>query len=240
MQEANGRMLGQTAAVVSGPLSDSLAYRLSADVSGGSHFIDYVDNNSNAGVNFSSDPGKVERSDIKAKLLWTPKDNPDLLSRLDLQYQSQKGPYLNQVNVGDSGAYVASMDKVNHRIGNTSMNTVITNTSYQLDADRSVDVLVSASQLDAGFTHNQAGATTANYFDMKSKQDSLGLEARLNLTSPSSGVKSMVGASLFKDDLTVYGKRYSGVLVYSGGAKTDATSIFGELDYPLPYCANRD
>lgn len=235
LQEANGQFLGQTAAVISGPLSESLAYRLSADLSRGSHFIDYVDNNTKAGVDFSSDPNKVERNDVKAKLLWAPKDNQDLVSRLDLQHQSQKGPYLNQVNLGDSQDYIASMDKVNHRIGDTSMNTLISNTSVQLDAHRSLDVLVSLSRLDAGFTHNQTqdATNTGNYFKLKSEQDGLGLEARLNLSSPTSALKSMVGASFFKDDLSVLGRRYAGSLVYAGDAKTGAASVFGEVDYPV-------
>lgn len=235
LQEANGNLLYQTAGVVSGPLSDSLAYRLSADLTRGEYFIDYVDNNTNPGLDYSSDPGEVERNDIKAKLLWAPKDNPDLVSRLDLQHQSQKGPYLNQVNVGDDGDYIASMDQVNHRIGDTNMDAIISNTSYQFDANRSVDVLLSASQLDAGFTHNQtvAATSTANYFNSNSTQDGLGLEARLNLTSPASGLKSMVGVSHFKDDLTVLAKRYSGAIVYSGDTHTSATSLFGEVDYSL-------
>jgi outer membrane receptor protein involved in Fe transport len=234
LQQANGKLLKQAAGVVSGPLSDGLAYRLSADVTRGDHFIDYADNNAN--VDYSSDPGKVERNDIKAKLLWAPKGNPDLVSRLDLQHQSQKGPYLNQVNVGDDGDYIASTDKVNHRIGDTSMNAVVSNTSYQLDAHRSVDVLLSASRLDAGFTHNQtapAAINTANYFNSNSRQDGLGLEARLNLASPASGVKSMVGVSHFKDDLTVLAKTYAGAIRYSGDTHTAATSLFGEVDYPL-------
>ncbi len=236
LQQANGKMLKQAAGVVSGPLSESLAYRLSADVTRGDHFIDYVDNNPNAGVNYSSDPDKVVRSDIKAKLLWAPSSNPDLISRLDLQHQSQKGPYLNQVNVGDDGDYIASTDKVNHRIGDTSMDAIISNTSYQLDANRSLDVLLSASRMDAGYTHNQtapAATNTANYFNANSKQDGLGVEARLNLASPTSGVKSVVGVSHFKDDLTVLAKAYSGAIRYSGDTKTAATSIFGEVDYPL-------
>lgn len=235
LQEANGKLLNQAAGVVSGPLSDSLAYRLSADLTRGHHFIDYVDNNANAGVDYSADPGNVVRNDIKAKLLWAPKSNPDLISRLDLQRQSQKGPYLNQVNVGDDGDYRASMDKVNHRIGDTTMNTVISNTSYQLDANRSVDVLLSASQLKAGFTHHQtAGATnTATYFNSNSKQDGRGLEARMNLASPTSGAKSMVGFSHFTDDLTVLARNYNGAIRYSGDTETSATSLFGEVDYPL-------
>lgn len=236
LQQANGKLLNQVAGVVSGPLSDSLAYRLSADVTRGDHFIDYVDNNANAGVDYSSDPDEVARNDIKAKLLWAPRNNPDLISRLDLQHQSQKGPYLNQVNVGDDGDYMASTDKVNHRIGDTSMNAIISNTSYQLDAYRSVDVLLSGSRLDAGFTHNQtapAATSTANYFDSNSRQDGLGLEARLNLASPASGVKSMVGVSHFKDDLTVLARTYAGAIRYSGDTHTAATSLFGEIDYPL-------
>ncbi|MFO6421506.1 TonB-dependent receptor [Hylemonella sp. W303a] len=233
-QEANDNRLNQAAFALSGPVSDSLAYRLSADVTRGQHFIDYVDTNAN--VDYSSDPGKVERNDFKAKLLWAPADNPDLGSRLDLQHQSQKGPYLNQVNVGDSGDYMASTDKVNHRIGDSTMNTVISNTTYQLDAHRSINVLLSGSKLEAGFTHNQtapAVTNTNNYFDSKSTQDGLGAEARLNLGSATSGTRSMVGVSYFKDDLTVLAKSYAGAIRYSGDTATDATSIFGEIDYPV-------
>lgn len=235
LQEANGKLLGQAAGVISGPISDSLAYRISADITRGDHFINYVDNNANAGVDYSSDPGEVVRNDIKAKLLWAPKNNPDLISRLDLQHQSQKGPYLNQVNVGDDGDYRASMDKTNHRIGNTTMDSVVSNTSYQFDAHRSMDVLLSASKLDAGFVHNDTvGRTnTANYFNSNSTQDTLGFESRFNLTSPTSGLKTMVGVSHFKDDLSVLSKAYSGAIRYSGDTHTAATSLFGEVDYPL-------
>lgn len=235
MQEANGKLLNQAAAVLSGPLSDDLAYRLSVDVARGESFINYVDNNTNPGVDFSSDPSKVARNDFKAKLLWAPRGNPDLVSRLDLQHQSQTGPYLNQVNVGDSGDYTASTDKVNHRIGDTTMNTLISNTSYQIDERRSVDVLLSASKLDAGFTHNQTvGATnTSNYFNSKSTQDGVGIEARLNFSSPTSAVKSLLGVSYFRDDLTVLAKTYANAIRYSGDTNTDAVSIFGEVDYPL-------
>lgn len=234
LQEANGKLLNQAAAVVSGPLSDSLAYRLSADVTRGDHFINYVDNNANAGVDYTSDPGKVARNDIKAKLLWAPK-GADLVSRLDLQHQSQKGPYLNQVNVGDAGDYTASTDKVNHRIGDTTMNTVISNTSFQIDPHSSVDVLLSASKLDAGFTHHQTtGVTNTNtYFNSNTAQDSLGAEARLNLSSPASALKSMLGASYFKDDQTVLARQYNGTIRYSGYTKTDAAAVFGEVDVPL-------
>lgn len=236
LQAANGKLLGQTAAVMSGPLSDSLAYRLSADVTRGSHFIDYSDRSASPGVDFSSDPDKVQRNDIKAKLLWAPKHNPDLVSRLDVQHQSQKGPYLNQVNLGDAGDYLASTDKVNHRIGDTNMTTVISNTTYQLDANRSIDVLVSATALDAGFVHNQTAPTaanTSNYFRTRSKQDGVGVEARMNWTSPQTAAKSMVGISYFKDDLTVLAKTYGNAIRYSGDTKTDATSLFGEVDYPV-------
>lgn len=235
LQEANGNLVNQIAGVVSGPLTDSLAYRLSADLARGDHFINYVDNNTRAGVDYSSDPGKVERNDIKAKLLWAPKDNPELVSRLDLQHQSQKGPYLNQVNVGDDGDYRASMDKVNHRIGNTTMNAVISNTTYQFDANRSVDVLLSASKLDANFTHNQTAAATnsSNYFKSSSQQDGKGFETRLNLSSPTSGLKSMVGVSYFQDDLTVDARTYTRVIRYAGDTQTTASSLFGELEYPL-------
>ena len=186
-------------------------------------------------MDFSSDPDKVERNDVKAKLLWAPKHNPNLVSRLDVQHQSQKGPYLNQVNLGDSGDYTASTDKLNHRIGNTSLSSVASNTTYQLDANRSVDVLLSASSMDAGFAHNWtvAQTTTARYFNSRSKQDGLGAEVRVNLGFPESGVKSMVGVSHFQDDMAVLAKFYSGGIVYSGDTKTTAHSVFGELDYPL-------
>ncbi|KAB2927174.1 MAG: TonB-dependent receptor [Dechloromonas sp.] len=239
LQQANGQLLGQAAGVVSGPLSDSLAYRLSADVTRGDHWIDYVDNNTRTGMDYSSDPNKVVRNDIKAKLLWAPKSNPELISRLDLQHKSQKGPYLNQVNVGDDDDYRASMDKVNHRIGDTTMNAVIWNTTYQFDANRSVDVLLSASELDARFTHNDTNGSgvprtnTNTYFNANSKQDSLGFETRLNLNSATSGLKSMVGISHFEDDLTVLARTYIGAIRYSGDTKTVATALFGEVDYPL-------
>lgn len=234
--EANGRLQGQTAAVVSGPVSDSLAYRLSADVTRGAHFINYVDRSSSPGVDFSSDPDRVLRNDIKAKLLWAPKHNPDLLSRLDVQHQSQKGPYLNQVNLGDAGDYLASSDKVNHRIGDTTMSTIVSNTTYQMGAHQSVDVLASVSRVDAGFVHNQTAPTAANtgsYFNSRSRQDGMGLEARMNWRSPHTAMKSMVGVSYFKDDLTVLAKTYGNAIRYSGDTKTDATSVFGEVDYPL-------
>lgn len=238
VQEANGKLLNQAAGVVSGPLSENLAYRLSADVTRGDHFINYVDTNANAGVNYSSDPGKVERNDVKAKLLWAPKDNSNLVSRLDLQHQSQKGPYLNQVNVSDTEEYKASTDKVNHRIGDTTMDAIISNTSYQLDPNRSVDVLLSVSRLDAVFTQNTIGTSTNTnaYFRNKTVQDGLGMEARLNLGSPDSATKSMVGASYYKDDMTVRSRRYDGGTgqgFYTGDTHTATSSVFGEVDYAL-------
>lgn len=236
LQQANGEALGQVAAMASGPLSDGLAYRLSADLSGGSSFVDYVDNNTNTGVDFSADPDKVQRADIKAKLLFAPAHNPDLVSRLDLQHQAQKGPYLNQVNLGDDGDYRASTDQVNHRIGDTSLTTLVSNTSYQLGKGRSLDLLLSASRLDAGFTHNQtapAATNTNNYFRSRTEQDSTGAEVRLNLGRTDGGLRSMVGLSRFGDDMSLLARAYSGAIRYSGDTKTSATSVFGELELPI-------
>jgi iron complex outermembrane recepter protein len=227
-QVANGKWLHEGAGVVSGPLGSDWAYRLSAQVIGGESFVDYVDDS--ASYDYNRDPDDIRRNDLKAKLLWAPQSNRDLLARFDLQHQSQKGAYMYQVDLGDRGDYKAPMSRVNHRIGDTTLDSAVANVSYALTNTSSLDTTLALSRFDSGFYHNQS----ASSFKMDTwKHDSTSLESRYNIKR-SSGLRGMLGLSIVEDDQDLFADRIAtGAIVYDGTTKSSTRSLFGELELPL-------
>jgi outer membrane receptor protein involved in Fe transport len=239
MQQANGRNLYQAAGMVSGPLNSDLAYRLSASLIKGESFIKYIDNNPN--LDYNEKPNDVEHQDIKAKLLWQPEDNDRFSARFDIQHQAQKGPYIDSVISGDKN-YEAPMDDdsgnyaVNHRIGDTTMDTFITNINYEIDAHTETTFIASYTQFKSGYYHNQESRS----FKMDDwDQSSINLEGRVNFLPGASKLSGMIGASAIKDDQDIHiyyvednTDDYKSDL-FKGKTETQTLSLFGEGEYAL-------
>lgn len=257
-EQANEKYKYQTAAMVSGGLTDTLAYRLSGDFVAGEHYINYIDNVD--GYDYNTDPDDIENLDLKAKLLWLPEALPDLVARFDVQYQSQTGPYIDSVIYGDDGDYDAPMavdadgnydstvsadavedraqpetTAVNHRITDTSMTSYIANFEYGISNDVLATLVSSYSVLDNTYYHNQAG----NSFTLDNwEQQTYNVEGRLNFDEGSNGLSGMIGTSAIIDtqDMYIYyldeNDEYDGDL-FEGETSTQTFSLFGEAEYAL-------
>ncbi|WP_319380876.1 TonB-dependent receptor [Thiomicrorhabdus sp.] len=228
-QQANGKAMRQIAGMVSGPVNDALAYRLSGNFTQGDHFIKHIDDD--PAYDYNRDPDELEQQDIKAKLLWLPEEIPELAVRFDYQHQSQKGPYINQVELGDDGDYKAPMSVVNHRIGNTTLDSFATKLDYELDDRRSINFIASYSNFDSGYYHNQS----ASSFKMDSwDQNNISLEGRLNYRSLDGNFKGMLGTSYIEDDRKLYIYRVaSGAALFDGTTNNQTLSLFGEGEYAV-------
>lgn len=239
MEQANDKNQYRTAAMLSGPMTDDLAYRLSADYVTGEDFIDYIDNSDN--LDYNTDPDDVTSADLKAKLLWEPASISGLSARFDIQHQQQEGPYLHSVISGDDGDYEAPMldadgnSAVNHRIGDTTMDTYISNIQYAINPDIRATLITSYSQFDSEYYHNQENRS----FKMDSwDQDTINVEGRINFLKNGSDLGGLIGVSAIRDDQDLHlyyvddDGDYSSDL-FLGDTRTTTLSVFGEADYSL-------
>ena len=244
MQQANGENMYQLAGMVSAPLTDELAYRLSADLKRGDDYINYIDND--PVIDYSKDPDEIKSRDIKAKLLWKPAD--DFSARFDLQHQAQTGPYLKSIASDDNGDYDAPMlaedgttNLVTNRIGDSRLNSFISNLAWQLNEGTEASLIMSYSKFTSGYYHDQyyhsrsaIGSFRMNDWD----QDTVNVEGRINFNNTGTALKGMVGISAIQDDqdLNLYYINEDGSYksaLYSGNTKTSTYSIFGEGEYAL-------
>lgn len=208
------------AGMVSGPLlEDELAFRLTAEQSKSTSFIDY------RLANLPFDARAAEYQGVRGKLLWQPKSLPGFTAKLTLSHRNNEGAYLNRVDSSHIGDYVmSSAGTRNTRIQDSHNTTVSTDIGYQINDALSTQWLLSHSNDQSKFLES-----SAERFNLDQQEDSNTLEGRL-IYDPASGP--------FRGTLGVYSYTRHQDLVISpnsfvGNDKVRTHALYGESTLSL-------
>lgn len=189
------------AAMISGPLvADELAMRLSAQGTKGHGYIDYQ------GAN-AFDPSEMKQGNVRAKLLWIPKDIEGLIAKVTVSHRQYEGEFLNLVNGKDFYAYnYKASSSANARYGDAVSDAVSTDIEYAINDDLKMYVLVGHSENETKF--KQSPTTLTMDLDEKSNT----VETRLVYDPRGGFLSSMVGLYYYNrtQDLAVKPDSYTG------------------------------
>lgn len=177
------------AGMISGPIvADELAVRLAADGTRGESYIDY-----GAGSGFSFDPSKIERTNVRGKLLWTPRSLPGLTALVTATKRWNKGEYLYSATGPDFFDYRWDNPDLNTRTSDSSVGTVSVDLGYALGDGVSAHLLYSHAWFDAQFRQSNQESSANSQGSLNIQEQNNTVEARLSFAPPGSVVSGVVG-----------------------------------------------
>lgn len=203
-------------AMLSGPLSDSFAMRLSADRLDAEGFADYL------GPQGVRDSKESDSQAVRGKLLFAPVGAPDFTAQLTLANTKTRRPQSQFVDLPyDGRKRVASQ---------TAFETDVTDTI--LEVDYRIDDLWSFSNIStySEITFDRLDAPARGQFKLDGPQFTN--EARFNYDNEASDVQAVLGAYVFhenRDDSLYAGTPLSAEF----DDRTLTTSAYGEITWPV-------
>lgn len=183
------RGTGLLAAALSGPLvADQLAIRLAADGTRGKSYIHY-----DAGTGFPFDPARIERTNLRGKLLWVPAALPGFTALVTGTKRWNKGEYLYSATGPDFFRYRWDNPFLNTRTSDSSVGTVAVDLGYTLSPGVRARLLYGHGWFDAQFrqANQNNAATTAGQLDLTEGNNTV--EARLSYAPAGSRVSGVIG-----------------------------------------------
>ncbi|MFB9157524.1 TonB-dependent receptor plug domain-containing protein [Chromobacterium violaceum] len=153
------------AGMISGPITDELAFRIAAEGLNGHSYIDYP------GA-MPWDGSEVRNSSYRGKLLWKPSALPGLTTKVTVSHRKNKGEYLNYVD-GNYFDYKNSRKEIQARTQDSFNNTVSTDLQYQFNSAWSANLLL-------GHADNVSAFKDTQDFRMRLDEKSNTAEARLH------------------------------------------------------------
>lgn len=173
------------AGMVSGPITDELAFRVAAEGLSGHSYISYPGNT-------QWDPSELKHSSARGKLLWKPGALPGFSAKLTVAHRKNKGEYLNYVD-GNYFDYANSRKWIKARYQDSFNNTVSTDLQYQFNDAWSAQLLL-------GHADNVSAFVDSSDFRMRLDEKSNTAEARLNYTPQSGWLSGVVGVYYYDRD----------------------------------------
>ena len=204
----------QTSAMVSGPLTESLAFRATVDHSDGESFVDF------RGPQGVDDVEDDESLTFRGKLLFAPEAVPDLTAKLTLAHTDTRRP---QSQLSDP-----PFDERERRVSQTAFETRTTDVILDLEYALSDRLTLSKTTSYSDILFERLDAPANGQFELEGPQ--VTNETLLNLTDPDQGLKGVLGFYVFHEDRDDAG--FIGTpLVFTFDDKTLTTSLFGELEW---------
>ncbi|ATP28736.1 TonB-dependent receptor plug domain-containing protein [Chromobacterium violaceum] len=154
------------AGMISGPITDELAFRIAAEGLNGHSYVDYP------GA-MPWDASEVKHSSFRGKLLWKPSALPGLTAKLTVSHRKNKGEYLNYVD-GNYFDYQYHRLSTEARYQDSFNNTVSTDLQYQFNDAWSAHLLLGHADNVSAFKDSDTPA-----FGMRLDEKSNTAEARL-------------------------------------------------------------
>ncbi|UTH74272.1 TonB-dependent receptor [Chromobacterium sp. IIBBL 290-4] len=201
------------AGMVSGPITEELAFRLSAEGLDGHSYINYP------GA-MPWDGSKVSNSNVRGKLLWKPGAVPGFTAKLTVSHRENKGEYLNYVD-GYYFDYNNGRKEIQARTQDSSNDTVSTDLQYQFNSDWSANLLL-------GHADNVSAFKDTQDFRMRLDEKSNTAEARLNYAPENGWLSGMIGAYYYDRD-----QNMDAQTSMKAKDKVKTTSLYGEATFRL-------
>ncbi|VEB42670.1 Outer membrane cobalamin receptor protein [Chromobacterium violaceum] len=175
------------AGMISGPITDELAFRIAAEGLNGHSYVDYP------GA-MPWDASEVKHSSFRGKLLWKPSALPGLTAKLTVSHRKNKGEYLNYVD-GNYFDYQYHRLSTEARYQDSFNNTVSTDLQYQFNDAWSAHLLLGHADNVSAFKDSDTPA-----FGMRLDEKSNTAEARLAYAPQNGWISGMVGVYYYDRD----------------------------------------
>ncbi|CAN7333421.1 TonB-dependent receptor [Phenylobacterium sp. LjRoot225] len=174
------------AGVVSGPIvADELAVRLAADGTRGESYIHYT------GDGWPFDPSKIEQSNVRGKLLWTPKALPGFSALVTATQHWQEGEYLYLATGPNFFDYKFDNVDMNTRYSDSRAGNVSVKLEYQLSEAATAHLLYGHGWYKARF--QQANSTGGGLGNLSLDEDNDTVEARLTYAPADRRLSGVLG-----------------------------------------------
>lgn len=174
------------AGMVSGPITEELAFRIAAEGLNGHSYVNYP------GGNTPWDPSDLKHSSARGKLLWKPHALPGFSAKLTVSHRKNKGEYLNYVD-GNYFDYQYHRLSTEARYQDSFNNTVSTDLQYQFNDAWSAQLLL-------GHADNVSAFVDSSDFRMRLDEKSNTAEARLSYAPQNGALSGVVGAYYYDRD----------------------------------------
>lgn len=202
--------------MVSGPvIEDELALRLAAQGTYGHSFIHYK------GTSTPWDPSEIKQTNVRGKMLWTPKDIDGLRVKVTASHRKNKGGYMNEITDPD---YVFTVGTPSNlvRYTDSRSSALSTDVEYEINPELTLSVLAGVS--DSETTFEQAPSA----MNMDLDERSATAEMRLHYTPFEGLISGMAGLHWYnrKQDLVI-----TEMSAMAGDDKISTVALFGEGAY---------
>jgi outer membrane receptor protein involved in Fe transport len=197
---------GTLAAMISGPIvADQLAIRFAADGTRGDSYIRYQGNG------YTFDPSRIERTNLRGKLLWTPQALPGFSALVTGTKRWNKGEYLYSATGPNFFEYQWNNPDMNTRTSDSTVGTVSVDLGYEISDGVTAHLLYGHGWFDATFRQsNQTGsANSQGYLALREQNNTV--DARVTYAPSGSALSAVLGLYYYdrhqdlKSDLGVNG-----------------------------------
>ncbi|MCD4502108.1 TonB-dependent receptor [Chromobacterium vaccinii] len=175
------------AGMISGPITDELAFRVAAEGLNGHSYIDYP------GA-MPWDASEVRNSSFRGKLLWKPSALPGFTAKLTVAHRKNKGEYLNYVD-GNYFDYQYHRLSTEARYQDSFNNTVSADLRYQINDAWSASLLLGHADNISAFKDSDTPA-----FSMRLDEKGNTAEARLAYAPQDGWLSGLVGVYYYDRD----------------------------------------
>lgn len=214
----NQEQFVDTSAVISGPLSDSVAFRLSAQHLDGTTLVNNQPHDDNP-PDYPLD--EVTTNRLRGKLLWQVNDR----LRMMFAYSAnrEKGDAGRQYYVGDDPW---SYQRIFLRNMDTDSQTLSSTANYVFNDHISLDVLIARMDYKWGFDSYEA--TPAKEQQLSFDEDNVSFDARVNVGSINDSLSGYLGLAYFDRDQDI---QSLGAFRYNGMDSSSSKAVYGEVNY---------
>ncbi|MEN3810125.1 TonB-dependent receptor [Chromobacterium piscinae] len=199
------------AGMISGPITDELAFRIAAEGLNGHSYINYPGS-------MPWDGSEVSNSSYRGKLLWKPSALPGLTAKVTVSHRKNKGEYLNYVD-GYYFNYDNSRKEIQARTQDSFNNTISTDLQYQFNNAWSANLLL-------GHADNVSAFKDTQDFRMRLDEKSNTAEARLNYAPDNGWLSGMIGVYYYDRDQDMDAQTSM-----RAKDKLKTTSLYGETTF---------
>ncbi|MCD5328254.1 TonB-dependent receptor [Chromobacterium piscinae] len=205
------------AGMISGPITDELAFRLTAEGLNGHGFIDYPGQ-------MPWDGSQINHSSYRGKLLWKPSALPGLTAKLTVSHRKDRGEYLNYVD-GNYFDYQYHRLSTQARYQDSFNNTVSTDLQYQFNDAWTAHLLLGHSDNVSTFKD-----TDTPPLNMRLDEKSNTVEARLAYAPQNGWLSGMMGVYYYDRDQNLHTFRFPNLLAKD---RLKTAALYGETTLAL-------
>lgn len=209
-----------TSAVISGPITDTLSFRLSAQKLDAQTVTDDTEYESNPA---DYDLNAIDSTNVRAKLQWQAQD--DLTFLLTHSSSNEQGDTGRVYYEADD---IDSHNRIFFRDIETDVETTSLTADYKINDAWRLEVLLANMDYDYGFKTYQEDPNQTQILTFS--ENNLTLDAKLSFGQQEDKTKGFIGLAYFERE---HDLESSEAYIYYGNDESDSLALYGEVSFDL-------